>query len=267
MLNKEKIKLKGIFQNQLLKYVESFNEAVSTKKGDWVIKGFIDIARNIYTISADTKVISKIMELLLFPKICQFAKEYGYKMILCKEQNYYPDVSFIDSKNNKYALDLKSTYRKNDNTVNGMTLGAFTGYFRDRKSTKNITFSYDEYVGHFVLGVIYTRADNTDHEGHIYKLDELLNITSVVKDFSFFIQEKYKIATDRPGSGNTKNIGSVTNFDILIKGKGPFAELDEEVFDDYWMYYLTSDMARAVDLPKVPYRNLKEYKEYKNLKI
>ena len=79
------------------------------------------------------------MELLLFPKICQFAKEYNYKMVLCKEQNFYPDISFIDSNGLKYAVDLKSTYRRNDKDVNGMTLGAFTGYFRDRKSKKNIT--------------------------------------------------------------------------------------------------------------------------------
>ena len=80
------------------------------------------------------------------------------------------------------------------------------------------------------------------------------------------MQEKYKIATDRPGSGNTKNIGSVTKIDTLVQGKGPFLELGEVVFDDYWMYYLTKDMARAVDLKVVPYRNLNEYKEYKKLK-
>ncbi|HLA47756.1 MAG TPA: type II restriction endonuclease [Nitrospinota bacterium] len=91
-------------------------------------------------------------------------------------------------------------------------------------------------------------------------------MTSVIKDFTFFIQEKYKIALDRPGSGNTKNIGSVIKIDELINGKGPFAELGEEVFDDYWMYYLTKDMAKAVDLKGAPYKNLREYKEYKKLK-
>lgn len=37
----------------------------------------------------------------------------------------------------------------------------------------------------------------------------------------------------------------------------------EEVFDDHWMYYMTSDMARAVDLVKPPYNNLATYDEYK----
>jgi len=264
--SKEKQELKNKFRSQLLKHVDLFNSAVSTKGGDWVVKGFIDIAKNIYTISVDTKVVSKIMELLLFPKICQFAQENGYKMVLCKEQNFYPDISFVDNKNNKFAVDLKSTYRKNGKEVNGMTLGAFTGYFRDRKSKKNITFPYDEYIGHFVLGIIYDRTEDILDEKRIYKLTDLHNITSVIKDFLFFVQEKYKIALDRPGSGNTKNIGSVIKIDELINGKSPFTELGEEIFDDYWMYYLTKDMAKVVDLKGAPYKNLKEYKEYKKLK-
>ena len=187
-------------------------------------------------------------------------------MVLCKEQNFYPDITFIDNKNNKFAVDLKSTYRKKAKEVNGMTLGAFTGYFRNRSSRKNITFPYEEYIGHFVLGVIYSRAKQPSDERKIYKLNDLQNITSVVRDFTFFIQEKYKIALDRPGSGNTKNIGSVTKIDDLINGKGPFSELGEEIFDDYWMYYLTKDMAKAIDLKMPLTKILKEYKEYKRLK-
>ena len=264
--SKEKQRLKQEFRTRLLKYVDQFNSAVSTDKGDWIVKGFIDIAKNIYTISIDTKVVSKIMEILLFPKICEFVQENKYKMVLSKEQNFYPDMSFVDLANNKYALDIKSSYRKDDKTVNGMTLGAFTGYFRDRKSTKNITFPYEQYVGHFVLGIIYSRTDEHIDERRIYRLNDLQNITSVVKDFTFFVQEKYQVATHRPGSGNTKNIGSVVKIDDLINGKGPFTKLGEEIFDDYWMYYLTKDMARAVDLKVRPYKNLKEYLQYKKLK-
>lgn len=262
----ERQRLKDKFRNQLLKHVDLFNAAVSTGEGDWVVKGFIDIAKNIYTISVDTKVVSKIMELLLFPKICQFAQENGYKMVLCKEQNFYPDISFIDAKDNKFAVDLKSTYRKNVKEVNGMTLGAFTGYFRDRKSKKNITFPHDEYLGHFVLGIIYSRTEEVSDERKIYKLNDLQNITSVIRDFAFFVQEKYRIALDRPGSGNTKNMGSTTKIDELVHGNGPFAQLGEDIFDDYWMYYLTKDMAKTIDLKGAPYKNLKEYKEYKRLK-
>ena len=249
---------KEYFRKKLLAHIDLFNSAVATESGDWVVKGFIDIAKNIYTISVDTKVVSKIMELLLFPKICRLAHENGFKMVLCKEQNFYPDITFIDRQNNKFAVDLKSTYRKNEKEVNGMTLGAFTGYFRNRKSKKNISFPYEEYAGHFVLGVIYSRASHVSDERRIYKLDELQKITSVVKDFQFFLQEKYKIAIDRPGSGNTKNIGSVRDVRALIEGRGPFVPYGREVFDDYWINYLTQDMARAID-SAVPYRNLGEY--------
>jgi len=86
----------------------------------------------------------------------------------------------------------------------------------------------------------------------------LQDIVSVVRDFQFLLQEKWRIAKDRPGSGNTKNIGSITNIRDLIDGNGPFTPYGEEVFDDYWMNYLTTDMARAID-SDVPYRNLEEY--------
>jgi hypothetical protein len=265
MENKKNDNLKNNFLKLIQKEVADFSKSVSTDQGDWVVKGFIDIAKNIYTISIDTKVISKIMELLIFPNICTFAERNGFKIILSKEQNFYPDITFIDRNGYKYAIDIKSTYRKDEKSVNGMTLGAFTGYFRDRKSTKNITFPYNDYVGHFVLGIIYTRADDVADERKIYGLNDLQNITSVVKDFEFFVQDKYKIAIDRPGSGNTKNIGGVTNIEQLKNGNGPFAQLGEDVFDDYWMYYLTKDMAQAAELPNPLYANLKQYKEFKNI--
>jgi hypothetical protein len=85
----------------------------------------------------------------------------------------------------------------------------------------------------------------------------------VIKDIEFILQEKYKIASDRPGSGNTKNIGSATRIEQLRDGTGIFSEYKIEVFDDYWMYYMTKDMAQQVDLPKPPYRNIEEYFKYK----
>jgi len=158
---------------------------------------------------------------------------------------------------------LKTTYRKTEKTVSGFTLGAFTGYFRDRKSTKNITFPYAEYDKHYVLGVIYTKQDKAIDEYKLYSISDLEKILSVIKDIELILQEKYKLATDRPGSGNTKNIGSVIGIDELINGTGAFAKHGIKVFDDYWMYYMANDMARQHDLKKPPYRNLKEYFEYK----
>ena len=244
-------------------HAESFAAAVATNEGDWIIKGFIDVYQRIYTISVDTKIISKVLELLLFPMFVEFGKQHGLEIELSPHQNFYPDLTFIDKKTgNKFAVDIKSTYRVDDASVNGMTLGAFTGYFRNRKSQKNTLYPYGEYQGHFVLGVIYSKPKNAIDERKQYSLKDIKKIPSVIKDFQFFAQPKYRIAASRPGSGNTKNIGSTVRIEHLMNGAGVFAKLGEELYDDYWMFYLTKDMAKALDIER-PYTNLKTYLDYK----
>ena len=251
------------FRVSLAEHFGEFRRTLAADAGDWVVKGFIDVYRNIYTISVDTKVVSKIIELMLFPVISRFAAQHGYRLILSEHQNHYPDISFVAPNETKIALDLKSTYRVDANVVNGFTLGAFTGYFRQRQSTKNITFPYEQYAAHFVLGIIYGRSGEAIDERRIYKLDELHDIVSVARDFTFLLQEKWRIAGDRPGSGNTKNIGSVREVQALIDGAGPFAQHGQDVFDDYWMNYLTDDMARAID-SDVPYHDLPSYWQWRH---
>jgi len=255
---------KDKFRATLFDYLNQYLSQIQDSEGNWTVKGFIDIFKNVYTISLDTKVISKVLEIMLFPKIQQFAIENDFEIILSKEQNFYPDISFMDKKSgDKIALDIKSTYRKSETAASGFTLGAFTGYFRDRTSKKNITFPYGEYKKHYVLGIIYTKQDERIDEYKIYAVDELKRILSVIKDIEFILQEKYKIASDRPGSGNTKNIGSAVKIEELRDGTGIFSKYGIEVFDDYWMYYMTKDMAQLHELPKPPYRNIQEYFEYR----
>ena len=213
------------FIERLRNAVSTFADGVQDDNGAWTVKGFIDTHRDIYTISTDTKVVSKIVELYIFPKICKFAHDNGLRLELTKEQNFYPDMTFIDRDGNLFAVDIKSSYRKNSRSINGMTLGAFTGYFRERTSTKNVTHPYGNSKAHVVLGIIYSLADGGDDEFKVYRLENLDDIKSVIKNFSFFVQEKWRIAIDRAGSGNTKNIGSVSDISALIGGKGPFAEL------------------------------------------
>ena len=242
---------------------KAFNKAISTREGDWIIKGFIDVYKRIYTISVDTKIVSKVLELLLFPEFVKFSERHNLKLELSPQQNFYPDLTFTSLvMGSKFALDIKSTYRIDETKASGMTLGAFTGYFRNRNSNKNVLYPYNQYEGHFVLGVIYSRKEFID-ELKQYSLEELEKIPSVINNFTFFAQPKYRIASDSPGSGNTKNIGSVINIKDLINGSGPFAQLGEEVYDDYWMYYLTKDMASVMNLPR-PYTNLKTYLAYKS---
>lgn len=113
---------------------------------------------------------------------------------------------------------------------------------------------------------MYTQQEDLIDENRVYTIDNLEKILSVVKDFDFVVQEKYTIAKDRPGSGNTKNISSCVEISDLREGTGPFAKLGVKVFDDYWMNYMTAEMSRSIKLRKPPYTNLKEYLRYRNIK-
>jgi hypothetical protein len=251
------------FIEALQKEVGEYNKSIATEKGDWIIKGFIDIYKNIYTITVDTKVVSKVMEILLIPAFHSFAKKNSLDLILPPQQNFYPDLTFVSRDSGlKFAVDIKSTFKDTDNKIKSMTLGAFTGYFRKRDSTKNTVFPYGQYAAHLVLGVIYSQIETKPDEKTIFKIEELEKIDSVIRDFQFFVQPKYKIASASPGSGNTKNIGSTNDIKKLIKGEGVFSKLGEEVYDDYWTNYLTNDMAKTLEI-KRPYTNLKSYQEYK----
>lgn len=248
----------------LQKEILKFNQVVATEDGDWIVKGFIDIYKNIYTITIDTKVVSKVIEILLIPEFERFAKENNLELVLPPQQNFYPDLSFVCRETGKkFAVDIKSTFKDSSDKIKSMTLGAFTGYFRNRKSTKNTTFPYQDYDSHLVLGVVYAQVDDSSNEKEVYNLDELDKIKSVIGNFQFFVHPKYKIASASPGSGNTKNIGAITNLEKLINGQGIFSELGEEVYDDYWTFYLTKDMAKALEISR-PYMNLKSYFEYKS---
>lgn len=258
---------KETFENQLKEFVGTFQRHISSEDGQWTVKGFIDIFKNIYTISADTKIVSKILEIHLFPKIMDFANKYGYKIVLAEHQNYYPDISFVKTANEKikFAVDFKTTYKNpsKPHLCNGFTLGSHGEYFENRKSTKNIQFPYSEYSGHFCLGIIYSRVDGaTIDETKIYDISRLKSISSVVKDFQFFVVEKWKIASDKGGSGNTANIGSIIHIDDIVNGRGMFSKLGEKWFDEYWINYkkikTTNDKNETVIIS-----NLKEFVEYK----
>lgn len=235
-------KSKAEFKRSLKAFVDTLQSHISTPDGDWTVKGFIDVFRNIYTISADTKIVSKILEIHLFPKLLEFANTNGYHIVLAEQQNYYPDVSFVKENDEtiKFAIDLKTTYRLPDSPdfCNGFTLGSHGEYFINRASRKNIQFPYDEYAGHFCLGIIYSRTGSEKaDESRIFHLNELQSISSVIRDFQFFVAEKWEVASDKQGSSNTANIGSLTKVDDILNGNGVFKNLGEAWFDDYWMNY------------------------------
>jgi hypothetical protein len=151
---------KAAFETALRAFVDLMRKHVTTDDGHWTIKGFIDVYRNVYTISSDTKIVSKILEIHLFPEILKFAEACGYRIVLADHQNYYPDISFVaqDDDTIRFAVDLKTTYREPSNPeyCNGFTLGSHGQYFISRDSKKNIQFPYNTYAGHFCLGIIYS---------------------------------------------------------------------------------------------------------------
>jgi len=283
---KDKNKYKLGFKTELDKFADRLEKYVSTDNGDWSIKGFIDVYKNVYTISSDTKIVSKILEIHIFPQILQFAESIGYKIILAEKQNWYPDLTFVHKKNEnvKFAVDIKTTFRRNDKTA-GFTLGSHGGYFKERDKDKNIQFPYNQYTGHFCLGVIYTRTDISDdfseteifqvqelqeeYETHNKKVGErevttvknLKSITSVIKDFDFFASEKWKIASDKQGSGNTANIGSILDIADLKSGNGVFSQLGEDWFDEYWINHGSATMIK--DGKTVKITTLKDFLEFK----
>jgi Restriction endonuclease EcoRV len=287
MNNADKIKYKTMFKTELDKFAGKLEKYVSTANGDWSVKGFIDVYKNIYTISSDTKIVSKILEIHIFPQILQFADSIGYKIILAEKQNWYPDLTFVkkDNEGVKFALDIKTTFRRNGKTA-GFTLGSHGGYFKERDKDKNIQFPYNHYLGHYCLGVIYTRTDVSDDlaETEIYQVQELQeenetpnkkvgersvttvknlkSITSVIKDFDFFAAEKWKIASDKQGSGNTANIGSIFDIDDLKNENGIFSMLGEKWFDEYWINHGSATMVKDGKPTKIT--TLKDFLEFKS---
>jgi hypothetical protein len=275
---------KAEFKKALDTFTEKLRRYVATETGEWSIKGFIDVYKNIYTISSDTKIVSKILEIHIFPQIIQFAEQIGYNIILAEQQNYYPDLTFVykNDETIKFAVDLKTTYRRKSGIVS-FTLGSHGAYFKERDKQKNIQFAYNQYLGHYCLGIIYARADLDVSETEIYSVqglqekydatikknggkevatvEHLESIASVIKDFDFFVAEKWKIASDKQGSGNTANIGCALSLKDLKAENGVFSQLGESWFDEYWINFGSAIMIK--DGKTVKITNLKDFLIFK----
>ncbi|MGB1204190.1 MAG: type II restriction endonuclease [Chitinophagales bacterium] len=264
---------KLIFLQKLKEFAETLPQYVSTNGNDWSIKGFIDIHSNIYTISSDSKIISKLLEIQLFPKFKEFAEDNGYEIILAEKQNWYPDLSFVNKNNPniKFAVDIKTTYRLDDyiGFCNGFTLGSHGEYFRNRKSTKNIQFPYSDYTAHLCLGILYTRIASTDiDKTKMFQISELNSINSVISELTFFAEEKWKISSDKGESDNTANIGSIHFIEDILNGNGVFSNLGENIFDEYWInqgVLQVPDAKKAGNFKKLT--KLAEFLKFKNMDI
>lgn len=223
-------------------FISAFNQKIAEKDINWEVSALVTPNGRLYSLGSDSKLIGRIFELISYSILQEIADENGYILQPSERQTVYPDFTLMRNKEDKVkiAIDIKTTYRKfkkNGGTKPyGFTLGSYTSFMRN--GTKNIMFPYDEYAKHYIIGYIYTRNKDAS-EGQTYQMEELAVLPVPYKDVEVFVQEKYKISGEKPGSGDTENIGSykTDNIEHLISGEGPFSVLGVSVFDEYWSGY------------------------------
>lgn len=223
-------------------FISEFKKKIKENNYNWEVSALASTDGKYYSLGSDSKLIGRIFELISQNILKEIAEENGYILLPSPKQTVYPDFTFMKNEDDKekIAVDIKTTYRnfKRNGEPSGyvFTLGSYASFMRDGK--KNISFPYNEYAHHYVICFLYTRNEKAN-EGQVYNGSELDSIPVPYKDVKVFVQEKYKIAGEKPGSGNTENIGSfkTNRMDYLINGEGPFSELGLEVFEDYWSGY------------------------------
>jgi len=200
--------------------------------------GIIDSNSKIHTLGTDSKIIGRVFEMLAQPVLEEIASNHGLILRTPESQTVYPDFVMMtgEASMDKIAIDIKATCVDSDQSTIKFTLGSFGSYMRN--NTKNIEYTYADYTRHYVIGFVYKRNDAAQ-ESRVYSYEDRAKIEFPYSDVRYFIQEKYKIAGDKPGSGNTENIGSFStrDFQDLVDGKGPFSRLGADAFDLYWKHY------------------------------
>ncbi len=228
------------------------NHLASIENG-YSVCGVIDRRRRVYPLGTDTKVLITILEIIARQSVADCARQSNLKLIDSGKQNFYPDFTLATCLDDpgKIAIDVKTTYKINPDDPFRFTLGSYTSFLRN--GTKNIVFPFQQYKEHRIIGFIYRRASvEANAANRRYSTSSLARIPAPFSDVEVFVQEKWKITGDRPGSGNTANIGSIRGpLSDFQQGNGVFQS--ETEFLEYWRGYGTIQESGN-------YRNIEEFR-------
>jgi hypothetical protein len=227
---------------------------INERLSDYNICGFVAKNGTVIPLGTDTKVLSTVFELVTRETLKEIAGDYNYIFKDAETQNQYPDFTFFHKDKKHIAIDIKTTYRRNNKDKFSYTLGSYTSFMNEKTPNKNILYPFNEYVSHLVVGFVYNRVDvNTEC---CWRTDDISYIELPYNNIEIFVREKWEISGDKAGSGNTTNIGSITGSINDFRSGTPIFKNEEE-FLEYWRNYGRTKKQRA-------YNNLSEYR---NLKI
>ena len=204
---------------------EELYEAVKDVK--WNFVGILDADKKLHPIPKNLN-FQALFEKLVIEKLTEkLTEDHGIKVICPSGIRAYPDIILESGKlgNKTIAVDVK-TGRRNGNQTH-FTLGSYAGYFKnpDRKMA-GCVLPYNSFSEHWAVCFIYDWNPDND------SLNMISNIQIVV-------QEKWKLASKRTGTGTTTAIGSIREISKIVKSEGDFKS--EREFLDYWRNYSKSD--------------------------
>ena len=223
------------------------------------VKGFIASSKFediIFPLGSDTKVLGTVFELLSRKEVYEVANKEKLLIKEASRQNFYPDFTIMRSETDleKIALDIKTTYISKKNQKFKFTLGSYTSFLRN--PTKNIEYNYKEYKEHWVLGFVYQRDTSKISASHIWHpYEKRERIKPAYSNVDLFFRQKWEIASDSAGSGNTANIGSIYGEISDFKNKLPLFKSEKE-FEAYWRGYKRTALERETN-----YRNIKDFRQ------
>lgn len=218
---------------------ETILRALAEVENGYTLCGVVDRRARVYPLGSDTKVISTLFEIVARQAVATYARKAGLLLVEPDKQNHYPDFTLMQdaADRTKIAIDVKSTYRAKPNSRFNFTMGSYTSYIHPETETKNIVFPHSDYREHWVIGFVYQRAEGKRGQADaIYSFETLQDVPIPFDDVEVFMQEKWRVAGDKAGSGNTANIGSIIGtIQDFAAGRGVFESEDE--FLAYWRGY------------------------------